>query len=373
MLVIASTGSNPYSRMYHLKLKNVDYFTWTEYKKLSISVLDYQIIALEIDRMYIPDISEEIFNDWVLSIISALKDLISRDQVVILFGDLSLPLKLKDGTLTSLSNLINENIQIRSGKEFLSQDVQLESECSEIKEFKDILMLHIIFNHCFDFKEGYKNYRNMFNVKSTHTSVGCAFGYANTSYVYLPALKTFGLTEKAFPQFFGPEEAFKDDSDLQRLKLEGAACHFNDDGGSKDLYQTLKVLFDVGVYFLENPIKINVSKGFSAKEEGEKLKLHFIDKKALIKVNEKEIQLPPHKNEHCLCQVMFKKKVNIPVDWVDIYLHMTGSHADDIELSKNNQRSVYDAMEAVNNRIKELLDSKVNLFTVKGKTIIRHF
>ena len=100
--------------------------------------------------------------------------------------------------------------------------------------------------------------------------------------------------------------------------------------------------------------------------------LQFIDKEAVLKINNISIQLPPHKNEHWFCQAAFEYSPNEPVDWDELYEKMSGSY----ELffgkpkgTKTNWRKVYDTMEAINNRVVERGFSKI--FTWQEKTIRR--
>jgi hypothetical protein len=99
----------------------------------------------------------------------------------------------------------------------------------------------------------------------------------------------------------------------------------------------------------------------------------FDNEKATISFNDKLCILPPHKNEHNLCSIMFKRKINIPIEWVDIYTTITGQGEEDIDMSKEEQRVIYDAMEAANRRVKKDLHTKDNLFTWKSKSIRRNY
>ncbi len=102
----------------------------------------------------------------------------------------------------------------------------------------------------------------------------------------------------------------------------------------------------------------------------ENLKSNFNDKKPAILIGKKTISLPPYKNEHYFCRVAFKHPVNELVDWSEIYEKMTGN---DVfkggDKSKTEWRVVYDAMEAVNGKVKKQTDN--TLFEWKEKTIRR--
>lgn len=100
----------------------------------------------------------------------------------------------------------------------------------------------------------------------------------------------------------------------------------------------------------------------------ENLKSSFDDKKAVIRIGEQTISLPPSTNEHCLCRVMFKHPIDEPIDWSVIYEEMTGNGALE-DTSKIKWRMVYDAANAVNKKVKKQIGNA--LFSWERKTIRR--
>jgi|GEM_PF-3217778 hypothetical protein len=97
----------------------------------------------------------------------------------------------------------------------------------------------------------------------------------------------------------------------------------------------------------------------------------FNDESARILIGEIPLQLPPFQNEHCLCRVIFKRKIHEPVDWSLVYKEMTG----DIEeiADKKKMRAVQDAMYALNNRVKKEANTDDSLFSWEGKSMARNF
>lgn len=103
---------------------------------------------------------------------------------------------------------------------------------------------------------------------------------------------------------------------------------------------------------------------------GENLKSSFDDNGAEIRIGGQIISLPPSTNEHCLCRVMFKRSTNEFIDWSEIYEEMTGDNVfKDTNKTKMKWRMVYDAMEAVNGKVKEQTNSP--LFEWREKMIRR--
>jgi len=102
-------------------------------------------------------------------------------------------------------------------------------------------------------------------------------------------------------------------------------------------------------------------------------KVEFLDEEPTLKLGDKKCALPPYKNEHFFCRATFEHQINEPIDWSIIYEKMTGYYEDHFGKSKDtrqNQRLVYDAIEAINKRAKELLDIE-KLFVWQEKTIKR--
>jgi len=99
----------------------------------------------------------------------------------------------------------------------------------------------------------------------------------------------------------------------------------------------------------------------------------FIDETAQLKIDGTTIQLPPHKNEHWLCKGAFEYSVGEPIDWEELYEKITGYYQafyGKPKTTRANQRLVYDAMEAINQRI---IDKGLEpLFNWQEKTLRRN-
>jgi hypothetical protein len=102
-------------------------------------------------------------------------------------------------------------------------------------------------------------------------------------------------------------------------------------------------------------------------------KVEFLDEESALKLGEKKCPLPPYKNEHFFCRAAFEQQINEPIDWSIIYEKMTGYYGEHFGKSKDtreNWHRVYDTMEAINKRVKELLNIE-KLFVWQEKTIKR--
>jgi len=119
------------------------------------------------------------------------------------------------------------------------------------------------------------------------------------------------------------------------------------------------------------PLKFKDSKGNAPalKTSLKSVKINYNDEEPAINVGNKKVALPPYKNEHCLCREMFERKISESVDWSIIYEEMTGKESTD----KENWRTVYDAMNALNKRIQEICNTSNALFTWQEKTIKRNY
>jgi len=105
-------------------------------------------------------------------------------------------------------------------------------------------------------------------------------------------------------------------------------------------------------------------------------KINYDDNTAIIKVGDKKCQIPPYKNEHFFCRAMYEHGINEPIDWSIVYEKMTGYYEDWFGKPLNkreNWRIVYDATEALNNRIKDCINTDDDLFTWQEKTIKRNY
>lgn len=103
--------------------------------------------------------------------------------------------------------------------------------------------------------------------------------------------------------------------------------------------------------------------------------IDYDDDKATLTIGEKNVSLPPYKNEHYLYRAMAEHKKDEAVDWSIIWEKMAGYDTvpDKPEAKKEDWHTVYDAMNALNNRIKETINTDDNLFTWKEKTIRRNY
>ena len=104
--------------------------------------------------------------------------------------------------------------------------------------------------------------------------------------------------------------------------------------------------------------------------------IKYDDKEARILIGDTVCQLPPYKNEHYLCGVMFKKKINQPVDWSVVYEKMSGDyekHYGKTPKTREHWRAVYDTMIRINNRIKKEIHTTDDLFSWQELTIKRNF
>jgi hypothetical protein len=117
-------------------------------------------------------------------------------------------------------------------------------------------------------------------------------------------------------------------------------------------------------------LKENFKKVFTYIPEGSVAK--FNEKQSMIVFGNKEISLPPTKNEFNLCKAMFEYAVNEPVDWSVVWNAMENLDPGFIP-EKSNKKSLRDTSDRVNSRMKETLGLKKSLFTWKNKNISRNF
>jgi len=122
--------------------------------------------------------------------------------------------------------------------------------------------------------------------------------------------------------------------------------------------------YNTPVFFL----KIDRKKFQEVAEQN--LSSKFLDKEAKLLIGKQTILLPPQKNEHCFCRVMFHYPVNEPIDWSEVYEEITGGDIfGEKDKTKTKWRMVYDTVEAINGRVKKYFDSP--LFKWEEKTIRR--
>ncbi len=98
--------------------------------------------------------------------------------------------------------------------------------------------------------------------------------------------------------------------------------------------------------------------------------VRFDDTIPAIFVDEVEIPLPEYGKEHYFCRAVWKRKVNEATDWSRIYNDMDGKDADFLP-DKKLWRYVYDAVNDVNKRVKDIAGTTENLFVWNEKTIKR--
>ncbi len=103
--------------------------------------------------------------------------------------------------------------------------------------------------------------------------------------------------------------------------------------------------------------------------------ISYEDDSAILIIEGKKCQMPPYKNEHYFCRAMYEHKKGEVVDWSILWEKMTGYDATLItpEAKKENWRTVYDTVNALNKRIKECLKTDDDLFIWKEKTIRRNY
>ncbi len=99
--------------------------------------------------------------------------------------------------------------------------------------------------------------------------------------------------------------------------------------------------------------------------------VEFDDTKPEIIVNGKTCSLPPAKNEDYLAKAMFSREIGEFVDWSIIYKEMTGSNAVIGQLK--DQKTVRDAVNRLNKRIKGIFGVGDKLLDWENKSIRRNF
>lgn len=100
----------------------------------------------------------------------------------------------------------------------------------------------------------------------------------------------------------------------------------------------------------------------------------YDDDKPSIQINKQPVPLPPYKNEHYLCRAIFQYPAKEFIDWSIIFEAMDKVlNSTSKKDSQKDKRMVQDAMYAVNNRIKEVINTDDDLFTWKEKSIRRNY
>jgi hypothetical protein len=98
----------------------------------------------------------------------------------------------------------------------------------------------------------------------------------------------------------------------------------------------------------------------------------FDDDTATISLGSKSVQLPPYKLEHLMCQVMFKYRLNEPVDTSIVFEEMQETLGGDGSWNDAAKRQIKDAVIRINKRVEEGLDIP-QLLRLEQKTVKRTF
>lgn len=187
-------------------------------------------------------------------------------------------------------------------------------------------------------------------------------GKASVIKLYLPDLLELGLSEKDIIKVL--DELTKQKAITQQHIMFAPNKTQSTYPKQANFTSVQNSTYDIPVFFLN----INRKKFQDVAEQN--LNSKFLDKKSILQIGKQIISLPPQKNEHCFCRVMFGHPINEPVDWSEIYEEMTGDSVfKEKEKSKIKWRMVYDTADAVNNRVKKYFDSP--LFRWEEKTIRR--
>lgn len=104
--------------------------------------------------------------------------------------------------------------------------------------------------------------------------------------------------------------------------------------------------------------------------------IKYDDDNATLEIGNKKCQIPPYKNEHYFCRAMYEHGTNEPIDWSGIYEKMTGyyeAYYGKPSATRANWRVVYDTMDALNKRIKEVVNTDDELFIWQEKTVKRNY
>jgi hypothetical protein len=132
-----------------------------------------------------------------------------------------------------------------------------------------------------------------------------------------------------------------------------------------NLSSTYDTLYNKVVYILHiDRAKLKAKNGEVKKYRS----LKFVDNQAVIQAGNIKIKLPPHGNEHWLCKIMYKYKINEPVDWSEIYEAVTGNSLPDDK--RKGKKMVYDAYEKLNERVESKTGIK-GAFAWQNNTIKR--
>ncbi|MCL5410588.1 MAG: hypothetical protein M1324_01895 [Patescibacteria group bacterium] len=97
--------------------------------------------------------------------------------------------------------------------------------------------------------------------------------------------------------------------------------------------------------------------------------IEYNNDSAEVIIGKTKCAMPLHKNNHCLCRMMFNQPIGKAICWDEIYTEMFGNS----EPAKNQWRRVYDSMNDINNQIKKKLNTNDELFSWRSKSVIRNF
>ena len=200
----------------------------------------------------------------------------------------------------------------------------------------------------------------------------------------------FADTEKRVPYFVisdTKDNSVRPDDEidvLRKLQRQGVIKLINPDSvdlARPDVYVDIiqpafNQLYELHYIFTDTHQKHRVER--DKKPIGLKdLEIGFDDDSATLKIGKQNVALPPYKNEHYFCQVVFEHKPKEPISWDIIFDKMTGHSAISggvkPEPKRENWQKVNDTMKRLNNRIKEVARINEDLFTWSEKMVIRNY
>lgn len=103
----------------------------------------------------------------------------------------------------------------------------------------------------------------------------------------------------------------------------------------------------------------------------EQEKISFDSRGSIIFIGIRECKIPKNTNMHNLCEVMFERGVNIPIEWDNVAEKITGMNFN--ELNKKHMRAVKDTVYSTNDKIRQQINTKDDLFKWEGKFVTRLF
>lgn len=183
------------------------------------------------------------------------------------------------------------------------------------------------------------------------------------------------LTEFRLQHFFVSQKGFFEL--LPKLKYcNNLSLTENDAKKREEKFKELKYL--VEVFQEKYDVFVKTAKNILEhinKSSLNSFNISFIPQKHIIKIGEKDVLLPSHGNEHCLCEIMFEHNVGESVSWDEVFERMTSysivNDSDSPESTRKNWQQVYDTVKRCNKRIKNIINSDDELFVWNNKTITR--